>query len=164
MAKKKRKQYVPHVQKAKTAKASMRNSAIAFTANRDGLELINTKKLCIEKAGPSINAALEKVRYNWIVKIAVMIKHKVGGYKILFDVCDAPFECYKDQISASTGRAHQEFLDDVSETYEDEVCNVGWIACPSGVEIPDEDAKVIFNELGCWENPAPWQDELLKEG
>jgi len=164
MAKKKRKQYVPHVQKARSAKASMRNSAIAFTANRDGLELVNTKKLCIDKASHETNTKLEEVRYRWAVKIAVMIKHKAGGYKILFDVCDAPFECYKDQISSSTGKAHQEFLDDVSETHEDEVCNVGWIACPSGVEIPDEDAKVIFNELGCWENPAPWQDELLKEG
>jgi len=164
MAKKKRKQYVAHVQKARSAKASMRNLAIGFTANRDGLELVNIKKLCIEKAKSSTNTDFEDVRYNWVVKIAVMIKHKVGGYKILFDVCDAPFECYKDQISASTGKAHQKFLDEVSEEFEGEVCNVGWIACPSGIEIPDEDAKVIFNELGCWENPAPWQDELLKEG
>lgn len=161
MAKKKRKQYVAHISKARSAKASMRNLAIGFTANRDGLELVNIKKLCIEKAKSSTNTDLEDVRYNWVVKIAVMIKHKVGGYKILFDVCNSPFECYKDQISASTGKAHQKFLDEVSEEFEGEVCNVGWIACPSGAEIPDEDAKVIFNELGCWENPAPWQDELL---
>lgn len=69
---KKRKKYIAHVNKRKSAEAVLKNLAIGFTANNDRLKLLNIKHKRIEQAGHSIDAAMSKIRYKWLIYIAAM--------------------------------------------------------------------------------------------
>jgi hypothetical protein len=158
MAKKKRKRYVAHVQKAKSAKAALRDLGIGFVASGDGLELINVAKNRIEVCGPSIDAAMSKIRYKWQIYIAAMGRSKLGQAYIKSEVVDVPCEYFKHELSSTVSSLHDE-LSKLVPT--DQLSNLGWIALPVPREISEKELGALFDMLGCWENPAPWQDELL---
>ena len=157
---KKRKQYVAHVSKAKSAKAALKDLAIGFVASGEGLELVNVKKNRIEKCGPSIDAALSKIRYKWQIYIGAMGRTKLGQAYIKSEVIDVPTEYFKHEISSTVADIHQELSESIPK---DQLSNVGWIALPVAREISEKELGALFDTLGCWESLAPWQNEILKE-
>jgi len=158
MAKKKRKPYVAHQQKAKSAKAALRNLGIGFVSSGDGLELINVAKNRIETCGPSIDAAMSKIRYKWQIYIAAMGRSKLGQAYIKSEEINVPDEYFKHELSSTVSDLH----DKLSVTVpKDQLSNLGWIALPVARDISEKELEALFNTLGCWENPAPWQNEIL---
>ena len=155
---KKRKQYVAHVSKAKSAKAALRDLAIGFIASGEGLELVNVKKNRIEKCGPSIDAALSKIRYKWQIYIAAMGRTKLGQAYVKIEEIIVPTEHFKHEISAKVASIHEGLAESVPK---DQLSNVGWIALPVAREVSEKELEALFDTLGCWEGLAPWQNELL---
>ena len=158
--KKKRKAYIAHVSKARSSRAVMRDLAIGFVANRDRLELINVKSNRIEKCGPSIDASMSKIRHKWIVYLGAMGRNKLGKKYIKIDEAGPDFEVYKHQISKSCGDAHKILADSVPAN---QLSNVGWIATPTGHELSEEHLYDLFSMMGCWDNLAPWQRDVIAE-
>jgi hypothetical protein len=157
---KKRKQYVAHVSKARSAKAALRDLAIGFVANRDRLELISLRHNRIETSGPSIDAAMSKIRYKWTVYLGAMGRNKLGKKYIKIDEAGPDFEVYKHQISKSVGEAHKILADSVPA---DQFSNVGWIATPTGYNLSEEHLYDLFTMMDCWDNLAPWQKDVVSE-
>jgi len=155
---KKRKQYVAHVQKARSAKAALRDLGIGFVASGDGLELINVEKNRIEACGPSIDAALSKIRYKWQIYIAAMGRTKTKQAYIKSEVIDAPSEYFKHELSSTVSGLHDELSKLIPS---DQLSNLGWIALPVAREISEKELEALFNTLGCWDSLAPWQNEIL---
>lgn len=157
---KKRKQYIAHISKAKSAKAVLRDLVIGFTANRDRLELINVRHNRIEKAGPSIDAAMTKIRYKWIVYLGSMGRTKLGKAYIKLEEVRAANEVFKHEISEQVGEIHKVLTDSIPK---DQISNVGWIATPVGHELDEKHLGELFNLMDCWDNLAPWQKDIIKE-
>ena len=160
---KKRKQYVAHISKARSARAAMKDLAVGFCANNDHLHLINTKHKRFERAGASINNALEKIRYKWVVYIAVMTRNKDGQQDLHLADASPDFECFKEQINNSVTAGHKKFISEVKAEYPDMVCNIGWLALPVYQDVSEAELEEYFDMMGCWELLAPWQGELLGE-
>ena len=118
------------------------------------------KKKRIERAGNSINLALEKIRYKWVVYLGAMGRTELGKAYIKFEEVHVPHEVFKHEISETVGIIHEKLSDTIPAK---QLSNVGWIATPSGYELDENELAELFDLLGCWENLAPWQDELLKE-
>ncbi len=97
-----------HISKARSAKAALRDLGIGFVASGNGLELINVAKNRIEACGPSIDAAMSKIRYRWQIYIAAMGRSKLGQAYIKSEVVEAPAEYYKHELSATVSELHDE--------------------------------------------------------
>lgn len=161
MAKKKRKPYIAHVQKAKSARAALKDLAIGFVASGNGLQLVNVSKNRIEACGPSIDAAMSKIRYKWQIYIAAMGRTKTRQVYIKSEVIDVPREYFKHEISPTVAGIHEKLSKTVPK---DQLSNVGWVALPVARDISEKELEALFDTLGCWDSLAPWQNELLKEG
>lgn len=155
-----RKKYVAHVNKAKTAKAALRDLAIGFVASGNGLELVNIKKNRIERAGESINAALEKIRYKWVVYIAAMGRSELGQAYIKSEEIHVPHEVFKHEISPVVAKFHEKLTKTIPAKH---LSNVGWIALPVHKDLSEKDLAELFETLNCWEHLAPWQKEILED-
>ena len=155
---KKRKQYVDHISKARSAKAVLRDLAIGFVANRDRLELINVRHNRIEKCGPSIDAAMTKIRYKWIVYIGSMGRTELGQAYIKIEEVRVANEVFKHEISEQVGKIHKVLTDSIPSK---QLSNVGWIATPVGHELDEKHIGELFNMLDCWDNLAGWQKESV---
>ena len=157
---KKRKQYVAHISKARSAKAVLRDLAIGFVANRDRLELINVRHNRIEKCGPSIDAAMSKIRYKWIVYLGSMGRTELGQSYIKIEEVSVANEVFKHEISEQVGKIHKVLTDSIPAK---QLSNVGWVATPVGHDLNEKQLGEIFNMLDCWDNLAPWQREVIAE-
>ena len=154
-----RKKYVAHVNKAKTARAALRDLAIGFIASGDGLVLVNTRKNRIEHAGAAINAALEKVRYKWVVYIAAMGRTELGQAYIKSEEVHISCEMFKHEISSTVGQLHAKLKDTIPAKH---LSNVGWLALPVYKEINEKELAEFFETLNCWDHPSRWQIEAKK--
>jgi hypothetical protein len=152
--KKVRKKYVAHVNKAKTAKAVLRNLAIGFIANGDGLVLMNIKKNRIEHAGSAINAALEKIRYKWVIYIAAMGRTEPGQEYIKSEEIHVPHEVFKHEISSTVGKIHEKLTLTIPAKH---LSNVGWIALPVYSYLDEKELAELFETLNCWDGLSGWQ-------
>lgn len=157
---KKRKQYVAHISKARSAKAALRDLAIGFVASRERLELINVRHNRIEKCGPSIDAAMSKIRYKWIVYLGAMGRTELGQAYIKLEEVRVANEVFKHEISEQVGKIHKVLADSIPKK---QISNVGWVATPVGHELDEKQLGEIFNMLDCWDSLAPWQREVIKE-
>lgn len=158
--KKKRKQYIAHVSKARSSRAVMRDLAIGFVANRDRLELINVKSNRIEKCGPSIDAAMSKIRHKWIVYIGSMGRTELGQCYIKIEEVRVANEVFKHEISEQVGKIHKVLTDSIPAK---QLSNVGWIATPVGHEFTEKHLGELFDMMDCWDNLAPWQRDAIAE-
>lgn len=156
----KRKKYVAHVNKAKSARAVLKDLAIGFVASGDGLRLVNTKHNRIEMAGPSIEAAMVKIRYKWTIYIAAMGRTELGKAYVKIDEVSAPYEVFKHEISGVVAKHHEALRDTVPKK---QLSNVGWLALPVHKDMSEKELESIFDKLGCWTELAPWQTKLLNE-
>ena len=145
---KKRKQYVAHISKARSARAAMKYLAVGFCANNDHLHLINTKHKRFERAGASINNALEKIRYKWVIHIAVMTRSNDGQQDLHLADASPDFECFKEQINNSVTAGHKKFISEVNAEYPDMVCNIGWLALPVYQDVSEAELEEYFNMMG----------------
>ena len=155
---KKRKQYVAHISKARSARAAMKDLAVGFCANNDHLHLINTKHKRFERAGASINNALEKIRYKWVIYIAVMGRTELKQAYIKSEEITVPHEVFKTDINDIVAAHHTELRKSVPVK---QLSNVGWLALPVYRDISEAELEEYFDMMGCWELLAPWQGELL---
>ena len=157
---KKRKKYIAHVSKSRSAKAVLRDLAIGFVANRDRLELINVRHNRIEKCGPSIDAAMSKIRYKWIVYLGSMGRSELGQAYIKLEEVRVANEVFKHEISEQVGKIHKVLTDSIPAK---QLSNVGWIATPVGHELSEKHLGELFNLMDCWDNLAPWQKNVIAE-
>jgi hypothetical protein len=157
---KKRKQYVAHVSKARSARAALRDLAIGFVANRDRLELINLRKNKIEKCGPSIDAAMSKIRYKWTVYLGSMGRTELGKAYIKLEEVHVANEVFKHEISEQVGKIHKVLTDSIPIK---QLSNVGWIATPVGHELSEKHLGELFDLMDCWDNLANWQKDVVSE-
>jgi uracil-DNA glycosylase len=157
---KKRKQYIAHVSKARSSRAVMRDLAIGFVANRDRLELINVKSNRIEKCGPSIDAAMSKIRHKWIVYLGSMGRTELGKAYIKLEEVRVANEVFKHEISEQVGKIHKALTDSIPSK---QLSNVGWIATPTGHELSEKHLGELFDLMGCWDNLAGWQKDVIAE-
>jgi len=158
--KKKRKAYIAHVSKARSSRAVMRDLAIGFVANRDRLELINVKSSRIEKCGPSIDSAMTKIRHKWIVYLGSMGRTELGQCYIKIEEVRVANEVFKHEISEQVGKIHKVLTDSIPAK---QLSNVGWIATPTGHELSESHLAELFEIMGCWDNLAPWQRDVIAE-
>jgi hypothetical protein len=157
---KKRKQYVAHVSKARSAKAALRDLAIGFVANRDRLELINLRKNKIEKCGPSIDAAMSNIRYKWTVYLGSMGRTELGKAYIKLEEVHVANEVFKHEISEQVGKIHKVLTDSIPIK---QLSNVGWIATPVGHELSEKHLGELFDLMDCWDNLSNWQKDVVSE-
>lgn len=155
-----RKKYVAHVSKGRVAKAALNDLAIGFCANNDHLRLINIKKKRFEHSGHAINAALEKVRYDWTIYIAAMGRTELGKAYIKSEVIRVPYDVFKHEINDVVAAQHERLRDEVPKK---QLSNVGWLALPVHIDLSEKELGFYFDMLGCWDLLAPWQSELLGE-
>jgi hypothetical protein len=154
-----RKKYVAHNSKAKTAKAALRNLGICYVANRDKLELINVKKNRVELCGQSIDLALSKIRYKWVIYLASMGRTELGKAYMKIEEVRVANEVFKHEISEKIGKIHKKLTDSIPSK---QLSNVGWIATPVDHDISEEHLEQLFDMMDCWENLAPWQRKILE--
>lgn len=157
MAKRKKK-YVEHVVKARSAKAALKDLAIGFTANNDCLHLVNIKHKRLERGGSSINNALERIRYKWAVYIAAMGRTELGKVYIKIEEIRAPYELFKHEINDAVAAQHTLLKNEVPKK---QLSNVGWLALPVYKNISEAELEEYFDMMGCWELLAPWQKDVL---
>ena len=157
---KKRKKYIAHVSKARSAKAVLRDLAIGFVANRDCLELINVRQNRIEKCGPSIDAAMTKIRYKWIVYLGSMGRTELGQAYIKLEEVRVANEVFKHEISEQVGKIHKVLTDSIPAK---QLSNVGWIATPVGHELSEKHLGELFNMMDCWDNLSGWQKDVIEQ-
>lgn len=157
---KKRKQYIAHISKAKSAKAALRDLAIGFVASNDRLELVNVKKNRIEVCGPSIDTAMSKIRYKWIVYLGSMGRTELGEAYIKIEEVRVASEVFKHEISEQVGKIHKVLTDSIPKK---QLSNVGWIATPVECELDEKQLGELFNLMDCWDSLAPWQREVVKQ-
>lgn len=156
--KKRNKKYVAHVSKARSAKAALRDLAIGFVANDEGLRLVNVKHSRLEQCGPSIDAALTKIRYKWTVYIAAMGRTELGKAYVKIEEIRVPHDVFKHEISSVVGKHHEALRDTMPKK---QLSNVGWLALPVYRDMSEKELERIFDKLGCWDELAPWQTEIL---
>lgn len=55
--------------------------------------------------------------------------------------------CYQHQISDQLEQIHRQIIADLNPNH---LCGTGWIACPYGADITEEQAGQLFDRLGGW--------------
>tara|TARA_R110000850_G_scaffold91270_15_gene193863 strand:- start:347 stop:847 length:501 start_codon:yes stop_codon:yes gene_type:complete len=157
---KKRKQYVAHVSKARSARSALRDLVVGFTANRDRLELINVRHNRIEKCGSAIDAAMSKIRYKWVIYLGSMGRTELGKAYIKLEEVHVANEVFKHEISEQVGKIHKVLTDSIPIK---QLSNVGWIATPTGHDLSEKHLGELFELMDCWDNLANWQKDVVSE-
>jgi len=96
--------------------------------------------------GPELQGAIAQVAHNWTVYCAVMGRRQDGQEYLKGVQVDAP-RCYQHQIADQLNEVHLGLIRDMNPNHR---CGAGWIACPWGWDIPEEDAATLLDRLGGW--------------
>jgi hypothetical protein len=138
------------------ARVLLKGSVFTFIAptidgknNFTGERILNLKSGASNsiKKGGELDDVMRLARLKWFVYIAVMYIDGKGDKAMEAAVvsCNKPHT--RMALDKILNTNHVALIEDVGA---ENVVNVGWIACPNGVEITDEYAYDLFIKMDTW--------------
>lgn len=110
--------------------------------------LVNLKTGDLITIGRGLQGAISDVAHDWTVYCAAMGRRQDGEEYMKGAQVHAP-RCYQHQISDKLNDVHMGIINDMNPNHR---CGVGWIACPCGADISEDQAGRLFDKLGAWDN------------
>lgn len=96
--------------------------------------------------GRELQGAIADVAHDWTIYCAAMGRRQDGEEYMKGSLVEAP-RCYQHQISDQLEQIHRQIIADLNPNH---LCGAGWIACPYGADITEEQAGQLFEKLGGW--------------
>ena len=144
--------------------ATLKGTAVIYMANNDRKgRLINLKTQVMYSPHAQQAELLLTQQFKWTVYCAVFCRG-VG------DSAEAGY-MKSIEVAVSEPCTHGDLFDTMTEHHlallhgcnESHLANVGWLASPEGVSIPETLAGDLFKKHGAWDVLAPWQAEKLDQ-
>lgn len=96
--------------------------------------------------GRELQGAIETVAHDWSIYCGAMGRRQDGEEYLKGALVKAP-RCHQHQLADQLNDLHRDIIESVNPAHR---CGAGWIACPWGWDIPEEDAATLFDRLGGW--------------
>lgn len=108
--------------------------------------LVSLKTGKLITMGPELAGAIGDVPHDWSVYCAVFGRTQAGEEYMQGSAVIAP-RCYQSQIAEQLSEIHTGILRNMNPQHR---VGLGWIACPWGADISEDEAGRLFDQLGGW--------------
>lgn len=145
-----RKKYNKIKQLGRVADHLTRDIIVAYTDGLGGCYMVDVKRKRIvkpeTKEGERVLASLSRP-HMWSCYISAFGRNKLGEEYIKSEQLFTPSRMYQEDLAPTFEQHHGVLIKTVNP---DDLCGVGWLACPHGREFTEAEAADIFNSLGVW--------------
>lgn len=137
------------------ASAVLKDLVLVFVAGADkGVRLMHRRKKVFVPCTSLMADSIANCQFKWSVFCAITLRRQDGQEYMQSEAFNFEQPYRQSFVTEYLNEQHKRLLHETNPAHR---VGAGWIACPNGVEISDDEAAEILTKANAWEFLAMWE-------
>lgn len=160
MSKKARKKaYNPMRRAVRLADYTAKDKLLVYVSTETGWVLYDRRRNYLIKPTES-QTRFAEFPMQWAIYLAAFGRTQLGQDYMKSDSFVTQARYKQDDLIPHVAAEHAKVIASIPE---DQFVGIGWIASPEGIDLTEQEAGRIFENMKAWDVPAKWQDQTNQD-